>query len=97
MSTGAVLGTAFAVFGASIGFKLKWGPIYWGLIGATGGFFLGFLIDLFINKVIKKKQWLLRGKNSEVILIVECEDKQADFIESILWHHLALGIARVQS
>lgn len=96
ISTGAALGTAFSVVGASLGFKLQWGPIYWGLIGAVGGFLLGFLIDFFIFKVIKKRKQLLRGKKGEVILIVECEENQADDIESILWHHLALGIARVQ-
>ncbi|MDF2720093.1 MAG: hypothetical protein K0R28_7018 [Paenibacillus sp.] len=97
ISTGAALGTALSVIGASVGFSLKWGPIYWGLIGAGGGFLSGFLIDLFVYKVIKKRQRLLRGKNSQVILIVECEDQQADLAESILWHHLALGIARVQN
>lgn len=97
MSTGAALGTAFSVVGASMGFSLAWGPIYWGLVGAGGGFILGFLIDLFVYKVIKKRRRLLRGKNSEVILIVECEDQQADLAESILWHHLALGIARVEN
>ncbi|MDQ0892133.1 hypothetical protein QFZ81_007221 [Paenibacillus sp. V4I9] len=97
MSTGAALGTAFSVVGASVGFKLQWGPIYWGLIGAVGGFLLGFLIDLFIYKVIKRHKRLIRGKNSEVILIVECGEEQADHVESILWHHLALGIARIQS
>jgi hypothetical protein len=97
ISTGAALGTAFSVVGTSVGFSLKWGPIYWGLIGAAGGFLLGFLFDLFIYKVIKKQKHLLRGKNSEVILIVECEDQQADLAENILWHHLALGIARIQS
>jgi hypothetical protein len=96
ISTGAAIGTAFSVIGASVGFSLKWGPIYWGLIGASGGFLLGFLIDLFIYKVIKKKQRLIRGKNSEVIIIVECEDNHADDVENILWHHHALGTARVQ-
>jgi hypothetical protein len=96
ISKGAAIGTALAVIGASVGFKLQWGPIYWGLIGAGGGFLLGVLIDLFIYKVIKKQQRLLRGKNSEVILIVECESNQGDPVESILWHHLALGVARVQ-
>lgn len=97
ISTGAALGTALSVIGASVGFSLKWGPIYWGLIGATVGFLLGFLIDLFINKVIKKHQRLLKGKNPQVILVVECDDEQADAVENILWHCLALGIARVQS
>ncbi|UNO48699.1 hypothetical protein ACOALA_03255 [Alicyclobacillus acidoterrestris] len=70
-STGAALATAFAVVGASIGFSLKWGPIYWGLISAGSGFLIGFFIDLFINKVLKKHKRLLKGKNPQVILIVE--------------------------
>ncbi|TVY08817.1 hypothetical protein [Paenibacillus cremeus] len=97
ISTGTMLGTAFAVIGASVGFKLAWGPIYWGLIGTFGGFLLGFLIDLFYYKVIKRKKRLLRGKNSVVILIVECEEKQGDVVEDILWHHFALGTARIVS
>ncbi|QHT63817.1 MFS transporter [Paenibacillus lycopersici] len=95
ISTGAILGTALAVIGASVGFKLAWGPIYWGLIGTGAGFILGLLIDLFYYKVIKKQQRLLRGKNSEVILIVECEENTSDLVEDILWHHFALGTARI--
>ena len=97
ISTGSAVGTAFAVIGASVGFSLQWGPIYWGLIGAVGGFLLGVLIDVFIYKIIKKRQRLLRGKNPDVILIVECEENQADHIEHILWHHFALGTARIIS
>ncbi|MFC4100627.1 hypothetical protein [Paenibacillus xanthanilyticus] len=96
ISTGAALATAFSVIGASVGFRLAWGPIYWGLIGAGGGFLCGFLIDFFYYKVVKKRQRLLRGKNSEVILIVECEDGLCDTVERILWHHFALGTARVE-
>lgn len=95
-STAAALATAFSVVGASIGFSLKWGPIYWGLIGAGCGFLLGFSIDLFINKVLKKRNRVLRGKNPQVILIVECAENQADNVENILWHFLALGVARIQ-
>lgn len=96
ISTGAALGTAFAVIGASIGFRLQWGPIYWGLIGTATGFLLGFLINLVYYKVWKKEERLLRGKYSEVILIVECEDTQSDLVEEILWQHLAIGTARVE-
>jgi hypothetical protein len=96
ISTGAAIGTAFAVIGASIGFSLAWGPIYWGIIGASSGFLLGFLIDLFINKVMKKQKRLLRGKYPQVILIVECDDTIGDDVERILWHCLAQGVARVQ-
>ncbi|MFC0216552.1 hypothetical protein ACFFK0_29575 [Paenibacillus chartarius] len=94
-STGAALGTALAVVGASVGYKLAWGPIYWGLIGAAGGFVFGVCIDLFYYKVIKKQQRLLRGKNSEVILVIECEEAKADTVEAVLWHHFAIGTARV--
>jgi hypothetical protein len=95
ISTGAAIGTALSVVGASVGFKLKWGPIYWGLIGAVGVFILGFLIDLFYFKIVKKRKRLLRGKNTNVILIVECEENQGDVVENILWHHFAIGVARI--
>jgi len=96
VSTGAALGTAFSVVGTSVGFRLTWGPIYWGLIGASAGFLIGFLIDLFFYKVIKKNKRLIRGKMSEVILIIECAEEQSDHIEDLLWHHFAIGIARIR-
>lgn len=92
---GMALATAFSVIGASIGFKLAWGPIYWGLIGAFVGFVLGFAIRLFMELVIKKKKRVLKGKHSEVILIVDCEDSQAEFVEDVLWSHFALGVAKI--
>ncbi|KPV44185.1 hypothetical protein AN477_08490 [Alicyclobacillus ferrooxydans] len=94
VSTGATIGTAFSVVGASVGFSLTWGPIYWGLIGVAVGFLLGVLIDLFINTVVKNRQQLLRGKNPQVIIVVECQDGQADAVENILWNFLASGVAR---
>lgn len=94
---GMALATAFSVIGASIGFKLSWGPIYWGLIGAFIGFTLGLGIKLFIFKVIRKNQRLLRGKHSEVILIVDCRTVDAGVVEQILWKNLALGVSKVRS
>ncbi|QHE51419.1 hypothetical protein [Pontibacillus sp. HMF3514] len=93
---GMALATAFSVICASIGFKLAWGPIYWGLIGAAGGFIVGVLIKLFIVLVLKKKRRTLKGKHSEVILIVECEEDQNELVENILWEHLAIGVAKVK-
>jgi hypothetical protein len=93
---GMALATAFAVIGASIGFKLSWGPIYWGLISAFIGFVLGFAIRLFIELVLKKKRRVLKGKHSEIILIIDCEETQSELIEDILWDHFALGIAKVK-
>jgi UDP-N-acetylmuramyl pentapeptide phosphotransferase/UDP-N-acetylglucosamine-1-phosphate transferase len=93
---GTALAVLFSVVGASRGFMLQWGPIYWGLIGAAVGFILGFLIDLYIQLVYKKRKRVLKGKNSEVILIINCEENQDDYIESILWEHLALGLAKIK-
>ncbi|WP_188691107.1 hypothetical protein [Pullulanibacillus camelliae] len=93
---GAALSTAFAVIGASIGFELAWGPIYWGLIGAGVGFLLGFAIRLFIELGLKKTKRISRGKYSEIILIIDCEASQAELIENILWEHFALGVAKIK-
>lgn len=92
----AALATAFAVIGASIGFGLAWGPIFCGLIGAFVGFIVGFLIRLFTEVFLKKKRRLLKGKHSEVIIIVDCEDRLADLVEKILWNNYALGIAKIK-
>ncbi|MDE5414302.1 hypothetical protein [Alkalihalobacterium chitinilyticum] len=93
---GAAIGTAFAVIGASVGFVLEWGPIYWGLIGAAVGFIIGFIIDYIIFKVIHKRKRVLKGKQSEVVLVVECSKELVDKVEEILWEHLALGVAKVE-
>ncbi|WP_230498415.1 hypothetical protein [Pseudoneobacillus rhizosphaerae] len=93
---GMALATAFSVIGASIGFKLAWGPIYWGLISAFCGFVIGFAIRIINEKVIKKKKRRLKGNQSDIILIIECEETQAEAIEKILWNHYALGVAKVK-
>ncbi|MEQ6389973.1 hypothetical protein RZN22_11670 [Bacillaceae bacterium S4-13-58] len=93
---GAALATAFAVIGASIGFKLTLGPIYWGLIGAFAGFMLGFIIRLFTEKIFKKRRRLLKGFHSKIIMIVDCDDSLGDMVENILFSHYALGVAKVK-
>lgn len=93
---GMGLATAFSVIGASIGFKLAWGPIYWGLIGASVGFILGLTIRLIMELVIKKNKRVLKGKHSEIIIIVDCEETQAEIIEDILWNHFAIGVGKVK-
>lgn len=95
ISKGMILAFLFSTIGASRGFVMEWGPIIWGLIGAGSGFILGFIIDLFIKKISKRKQKLLRGKNSEVVLIVECGEQQKQQVERILWNKLALGVAEL--
>jgi hypothetical protein len=93
---GMALATAFSVIGASIGFKLSWGPIYWGIISAFVGFVIGLSIRLYSELVLKKKKGLLKGRHSEIILIIDCEELQAELVENILWNHFALGVAKVK-
>ena len=93
---GVALATAFSVIGASIGFELAWGPIYWGLIGAAIGFLIGFGIRLFTEIILKKRRRLLKGFHSEIIVIVNCEESEAEMIENILFSHYALGVAKVK-
>ncbi|GLB61634.1 hypothetical protein [Cytobacillus sp. NCCP-133] len=95
INKGMLLAVIFSVVGASRGFILDWGPIYWGMIGAVGGFLLGFMIDLILVK-IKKSKPTLKGKKAEVILIIECKDEEGKQIDHILWENLALGVARVK-
>jgi hypothetical protein len=93
---GAALATAFAVIGASVGFRLAWGPIYWGLIGAFVGFIIGFAIRLFTEKVVKKRRRLMKGFHSEVIMIIDCEQSEGEMVENILFNHYALGVAKIK-
>lgn len=93
---GIALATAFAVIGASIGFKLAWGPIYWGLISAFIGFVIGFSIRIYTEVILKKKKRIRRGKHSEIILIVNCEEPQSELIKEILFNHYAFGVAAVK-
>lgn len=96
IDVGAALATALSVISASIGFKLAWGPIYWGLIGAAAGFILGLAIRLFTEIVVKKRKRLLKGVHSEIIVIVGCEDSQGELVENILFQHYALGVAKIK-
>jgi len=95
ISKGMILAFLFSTVGASKGFELEWGPIIWGLIGAGSGFLIGFIIDLFMKKISQRKQFLLKRKNSEVVLIVECDHLQKECVESTLWKQFALGVAEL--
>ncbi|SDI29008.1 hypothetical protein [Alteribacillus bidgolensis] len=92
---GAAIGTGFSVIGASVGFALEWGPIYWGLIGAASGFIIGFVIDYILFKVVHKRKREVKGKKSEVVLVIECPNELVEKVEELLWEHLALGVAKV--
>jgi hypothetical protein len=95
IDTGMVLATALSVVCASIGFVLEWGPIIWGLIGAGTGFLIGLGIDIWVNKK-KNKKHLSKGKNTEVFVLVNCNEEQSEVVETIFWKYLALGVATLQ-
>ncbi len=64
-----MVGTLFMVFGSIYGLVWKWGPIIWGLLGLIGGFLIGLLIELAINK---EKIRIFAKRESEVIIKVTC-------------------------
>lgn len=96
--TGAALATAFAVIGVSIGFRLAWGPVYWGLIGACSGLLLGFLLNFFYYRVIKKKKLkpFSKKKETEVVIVIECHEDFHRRIQQVLLDNYAIAIGFVK-
>ncbi|TLS52958.1 hypothetical protein FE782_06190 [Paenibacillus antri] len=93
IDAGMALGAASSVVTASLGMTLAWGPVYWGLIGAAGGFTVGFLIDWSLTR--RRRRRSARKKGGDVVLVVDCEPHQADRVADTLWRHQALGVAVV--
>ncbi|KRE83241.1 hypothetical protein ASG89_12875 [Paenibacillus sp. Soil766] len=93
---GLILAMMGATIGAARGFVLDWGPIFWGLIGAVGGFTIGFVYDITSTLIKRKKNRTAKIKLGEIILIVQCTNEQSQFVEQTLWKSLALGVAKTQ-
>ncbi len=93
LDAGMALGAAVSVVTASLGMTLAWGPVYWGLIGAAGGFAVGFAIDLTLSR--RRRRRNARKKGAEVVVVVDCEPTEADRVTETLWRHQALGVAVV--
>jgi hypothetical protein len=91
---GAILATASMTLGVIYGFILEWGPIIWGLIGLAAGFLLGCLIDFFWSKMRHSKN-RHQGSKTELIIMIDCREEQADMVKKTLWNHLALGVAAI--
>jgi len=85
---GASLATASSVIGASIGYRLTWGPIIWGVIGAVIGFLLGFF-----SKWLWYKKKNMFNIPSQFLLIVKCAENESLKIKEILEHHFSTGVS----
>lgn len=90
-----IIGTILMLLGTIYGFILRWGPIFWGLIGLIVGMISGIIIDLYRVKRKKDKQQNDEdGKLTEVFLLVHCSNKeQALFVKEKLWQHLPNGVS----
>lgn len=92
----AVLGTCGMLLGAIYGMVLKWGPILWGLIGLAIGLIIGFSLKLWLVKKQNGKV-IKQTVTTEVFLLINCNDDEKNFVETILWDNLALGIAKLDN
>ena len=86
-----ICGMVGMLLGAIYGFVLAWGPVIWGLIGMIIGALVGLLIELLTSG----KKMFQRNAPVDVVLIVDCNNNgQAEAVESVLWQHQALGVAK---
>ncbi|MDF2545430.1 MAG: rane protein [Anaerosolibacter sp.] len=90
----AVLGTIFMLLGSIYGFVLEWGPILWGLIGLGSGCAVGIIIKLMVTKKHNKNRSKTL-KESEVVLIIECEENELEMVKKTLWENHALGVSKL--
>lgn len=89
----AILAVIGGIFGGIYGFVLKWGPLLWGLIAIFAGFSIGLIIKLIITKQYSDRQKDKRG--TEVVLLIECMESQAEMVKDMLWAHKALGVRKL--
>ncbi|WP_308636930.1 hypothetical protein [Paenibacillus silvisoli] len=98
---GFEIGTAFAtglgVIGASVGFKLTWGPIAWGMIFAFIGLFIGFGA-VCLNRLRKGERPITRSPRRpqpEIVVIVYCSEEKSAEVRNIFWAYRAISVGDV--
>lgn len=90
----ALAGVVGMIAGVIYGSVHYWGPIIWGLAGLAVGGSAGLAADWIITA-----RRIDTGRQSNlipVLLMVRCDDLQAEAVEKILEQHQALGLARYQ-
>lgn len=97
-----VLGAIFMELGVVYGYMWHWGPVLWGLIGLGFGALLGFVLDYYIGKLPRTgrrakdlKREATGNKAAEVVLIIHCEENQAQMVQEILWDNRSLGVGKL--
>ncbi len=85
-----VLATILMLFGVLWGFMWHWGPIIWGLIGFFGGLALGFLFKYLLY--IRNQRNIIKGKVSEVFVVVDCQPDEVKTVEDVFFRHSAIGV-----
>lgn len=90
---GSVFATVGMTLGVIYGFVWHWGPIIWGLIGLIVGTAVGIVLDYILTK--RKISTERKAKVSELVLIVNCEKAQSDWVEKVLRSNTAFGVGKV--
>ncbi|MBU9713230.1 hypothetical protein [Evansella tamaricis] len=102
LDSGFALAVVLSTIFASKGFQWQLGAIYWGLIGAGSGILIGLIFEIISFKMKNKdKKIRLMKKNNqnngEIILIINCQQKDVTLVYDILKKNLAIGVAKVSS
>jgi hypothetical protein len=90
----AIIATIFGIFGGIYGFVLKWGPLFWGLIGIILGSILGLIIKIIFTW--KKHHNIITKKHSEVVILIKCNNEQVENVKNILWNNKAFGVSSLK-
>jgi hypothetical protein len=90
LALGMILGMIGTLLGSILGFRLTWGPILWGVIGAAAGFLMGFGIRLVYARTHGKSG---KPQKTGVVVVVRCGPDQADWVKDLLWKNGAMGVS----
>lgn len=89
---GIACATASSIVGASVGFVLKWGPVFWGFITSAIGFALGFDIYIIVKKLNNYRN--IPDVLPEVTIMVQCQEYKAQVVIDEMWKYSALTVGK---
>ncbi len=90
IEVGMACATGFSVIGASVGFRLAWGPVIWGLTATGLGFGIGFGTYFFAKKLSRYRDH--PPELPEITVLVQCRDEQSEKMKDLMWKHSALTV-----